>query len=115
DQETGLPVHIPPRVRLAWLMTTVEEQPPPGIDLVFRIRRLRHQSTSHLNGARVCPAEDGQPRAQPVTCDHCRICWQPLPVTTDATDSGAQPPSRRTSLPLLNSPPSLRSADEGSP
>jgi hypothetical protein len=101
DQETGLPARVPPRVRLAWLMSTVDEQPPPGADLVFRTRRLRRQPASHLAGVRVCPAEDGLSRKGQVTCDHCGICWRPLDLSEDRPTLATQQPSRRTSLPLL--------------
>jgi Gene product 88 len=78
DRETGIPTHIPPNVRLAWLSITPDDLPPPSAVLVFRIRRLRSQQATHLNGVRVCPAEDGVERSQRVTCEHCQLCWQPL-------------------------------------
>ena len=79
DKGTGPPSNVPPRVRLAWLMTDDADLPPAGTGLVFRIRRLRRQPRQDVRGVRVCPAEDGQPRATRVTCDHCGLCWQPLP------------------------------------
>jgi hypothetical protein len=91
DRETGVPAVIPPRVRLAWMATTHDDLPPSSSTLVFRIRRLRRRPARTQGGVRVCPAEDGVPRGQPVTCERCRLCWQPLPDSSD----------RRTSLPLL--------------
>jgi hypothetical protein len=101
DSETGMPPYLPPRVRVAWLMTTVQEQPPTGVHLVFRTRGLRRQPASHINGARVCPAEDGLPRTQQVTCDQCGICWHPLGPEQESAGPITQQTQRRTSLPLL--------------
>lgn len=78
DCDTGLPADVPPRVRLAWLMTTANDTPPSGTDLVFRIHRLRGRSTP-TGGPPICPAEDGLVRARPVTCDRCGYCWRPEP------------------------------------
>jgi hypothetical protein len=91
DRETGVPPAVPPRVRLAWLAVAEDDLPPASAHLTFRIRRLRRQAASQLNGVRVCPAEDGVARGEPVTCERCRLCWQPLPEDED----------RRTSLPVL--------------
>lgn len=82
DAETGVPPVVPPRVRLAWLQADEGDLPPPGTDLVFRIRSLRRRPASHPGDAPVCPAEDGQARPQPVTCEHCGVCWLPLPDDT---------------------------------
>ena len=86
DRETGTPPSIPPRVRIAWLVTAADERPPPEADLVFRTIPLRKVAALELAGVPVCPAENGQ--HPPATCDHCRICWRP-----------AEP--RRLSLPML--------------
>ena len=91
DRETGFPSTIPPRVRLAWLAIDQDDMLPAGADLVFRVRKLRGQEATHLHGVRVCPAEDGVPHDQPVTCERCSMCWQPLPEVS----------SQRVSLPLL--------------
>jgi hypothetical protein len=91
DRETGVPPAIPPRVRLAWLSVAHDDVPPAGASLAFRIRRLRSRPATHLDGVRVCPAEDGVPRGQPVTCERCSLCWQPLPAD----------PARRVGLPLV--------------
>jgi hypothetical protein len=72
-----------------------------GTHLVFRTFGLRGQPASHMGGVRVCPAEDGLPRQEPVTCDRCGICWHPLHAPEE--DQPILPPSasRRMSLPLL--------------
>jgi hypothetical protein len=78
DRHTGIPTRLPPRVRLAWLMTAEEDLPPTQADLIFRIvplRRLRQRRVRHMP---VCPAEDGVPRRMPVTCERCGLCWIPL-------------------------------------
>ena len=92
DRGTGVPAQVPPQVRLAWLMTTPEDLPPAGVALIFRVRSLRRQARTRVNGVRVCPDEDGVARKAPVTCDRCRLCWKPLP--------GEAP--RRFTLPTLN-------------
>jgi hypothetical protein len=91
DRETGLPSNIPPRVRLAWLSVAQDDVPPAGANLVFRVRKLRSQQATHIDGVRVCPVEDGVLHGQPVTCERCSLCWQPLPE--DST--------RRVGLPLV--------------
>jgi hypothetical protein len=90
DRDTGVPPAVPPRVRVAWLMTGPTDLPPAGTDLVFRVRRLR-QHPAPFPAPRVCPAEDGRPRATPVTCERCGLCWRTpvgprvaLPVTEPA-------------------------------
>jgi hypothetical protein len=75
DRDTGLPEVVPPRVRLAWLMTSAEDVPPPGVDLVFRTTALRRQPAEAVNGITVCPAENGSTPS--TTCDRCRMCWRP--------------------------------------
>lgn len=85
DRYTGVPACVPPRVRVAWLMTAPDEVPPPGVHLVFRVRRLRSLPAPALAstpasgaGPCVCPAEDSVPRPRRVTCDRCGLCWRPL-------------------------------------
>ena len=91
DRGTGVPARVPPRARLAWLMTGAGDAPPPGVGLAFRVRPLRRRPLTRVNGVRVCPAEDGVRRRARVTCDRCRVCWRPLP---------AEAPGR-TALPVL--------------
>jgi hypothetical protein len=91
DRGTGIPMPVPPRVRLAWLMTSAEDRPTQGMGLTLRIRPLRRQPLTRSNGVRVCPEEDGVARQVRVTCDRCGLCWRPLPGETP----------RRLPLPLL--------------
>lgn len=93
DRDTGVPAGVPPRVRVAWLMTAPDDVPPTSVDLIFRTRRLRRQPPLN-SGLPVCPAEDGVVRTQPATCDVCGRCWRPAP-------------GRRIPLPLVepNPPP----------
>jgi hypothetical protein len=86
DRDTGLPETIPPKVRIAWLVTKPDEHVPVDADLVFRSQSLRKTHAVELDGVPICPAENGQPT--PTTCDRCRICWRP-----------AEP--KRFSLPVL--------------
>jgi Gene product 88 len=88
DRDTGIPVVVPPRVRVAWLMTEPNDLPPSGTDLVFRVRRLRRHPAPFPE-PHVCPAEDGRPRPAPVTCARCGLCWR-------------TPVGPRTSLPLID-------------
>ena len=76
DRDTGLPAAVPPRVRVAWLLTDADEVPPAEAHLAFRVRRLRARPSP---AGCVCPAEDGVPRPRAVTCDRCGHCWRPLP------------------------------------
>lgn len=78
DHDTGVPDEVPPRVRVAWLMTDPDDTPPTGTDLVFRVRRLRNRPAP-ISATCVCPAEDGVVRASPVTCERCGLCWRPTP------------------------------------
>jgi hypothetical protein len=82
DRQTGMPERIPPRVRLAWLMTTDDDLPLAHADLLFRVVPLRRHRRRRLRHIRVCPAEDGVPRRRPVTCDRCGLCWSSLPDDT---------------------------------
>jgi hypothetical protein len=77
DRDTGLPPEMPPRARVAWLMTSPDDLPPPGTGLVFRVRRLRRGPAPAA--APACPAEDGVPRPRAATCDRCGFCWRPAP------------------------------------
>jgi hypothetical protein len=89
DRETSLPRIVPDRVRIAWLMTTVEERPPIEADLVFRTLALRKQPALEIAGVPVCPAENGFDPS--TTCDRCRLCWRPTAT-------------QRTPLPMATSP-----------
>lgn len=79
DRDTGMPADVPPRVRVAWLMTEPTDVPPPGTDLVFRVRRLRNR-IAPVPTPYACPAEDGIASARAATCDRCGFCWRPTPT-----------------------------------
>lgn len=79
DRDTGVPTDVPARVRVAWLMSDATDLPPPGTNLMFRVRRLRRTPVAAAVTP-VCPTEDGQPRAIRVTCERCGLCWRPLPT-----------------------------------
>jgi hypothetical protein len=93
DHETSVPAIIPPGVRLAYLSVVPEDLPSAVAGLVFRIRRLRSQQATHMNTVRVCPAEDGVPRTQRVTCERCQLCWQPLLDASSSPGSLPLPPA----------------------
>ncbi|CAN5474821.1 hypothetical protein BH11PLA2_BH11PLA2_29740 [soil metagenome] len=76
DRDTGLPEAVPAGIRLAWLMTTVDDLPPRPVDLIFRPNSLRRQALNVIADSPVCPAEDGVERPKPMTCDRCKTCWQ---------------------------------------
>jgi len=78
DRDTGVPADVPPRARVAWLMTAPDEVPPASTDLIFRVRRLR-RVPHPTGGSPVCPNEDGAVRTQPTTCEVCGRCWRPPP------------------------------------
>jgi hypothetical protein len=92
DRGTGMPGRTPPRVRLVWLMTTPDDEPPAGMSLTFRVRPLRRRARTQANGVPVCPEEDGVSRWRRITCDRCGLCWLPLP---------RERRSRRMPLPTL--------------
>jgi hypothetical protein len=94
DRDTGVPADVPPRVRVAWLMTVPGDLSPPGADLVFRVRRLR-RATAPAATPPVCPAEDGRDRPVRITCERCGLCWRPLPAG-------------RTPLPVIDPEPTGR-------
>jgi hypothetical protein len=72
DAETGLPINVPPGIRVAYLQTDPDEQPTG--DLVFRVRPLRGLPTSHPEPSVICPSEVTAPRPTTVTCTSCRLC-----------------------------------------
>lgn len=78
DVDTDVPTDVPAGVRLAWLQAAPADLPPGPVHLVFRVRALR--SVPPADGLPVCPAEDGVPRASPMTCERCGCCWRPAPA-----------------------------------
>lgn len=71
DRETGAPVSVPPRVRLAYVMVHKGDISPYPVDLYFRDRPLTDSMAKFLGKTLVCPAENG---ATHTTCDRCRVC-----------------------------------------
>jgi hypothetical protein len=79
DRDTGVPGDVPAGVRVAWLSVAADDIPPAGVDLVFRVRRLR-RAPAPPGGPPVCSAEDGVVRRRRVTCEGCGRCWQEAPA-----------------------------------
>ena len=55
DAETGLPLDLPPGVRVAYLQTNHHKEPTG--DLIFRVRPLRRLPTSYPPLSVLCPSE----------------------------------------------------------
>jgi hypothetical protein len=72
DHDTGIPAHVPSRVKLAW-MQTVADDLPPRADLVFRVQRLRKTVAKRVALALVCPVENGA-TGHRTDCGRCRVC-----------------------------------------
>lgn len=73
DSETGLPAKLPQGVRIAWMMTEMNEAVPDGVDLLFLDQPLRSRVELPL-AAPVCEQETPEGKARGVTCATCRIC-----------------------------------------
>ena len=72
DHDTGIPVRVPRRVKLAWMQTSADDFPPRA-DLVFRVRRLRKTVAKRVALAVVCPVENGA-TGHRTDCGRCRLC-----------------------------------------
>lgn len=68
----AFPDAVPPRVRVAYLMTDAEDHPPRPVDLVFLVHRLRVQPLPLA--LPVCGQETPAGRAAGVTCTTCQEC-----------------------------------------
>lgn len=75
DSDTGVPPHLPPGVRLAWLQAEEGDQPAGGFDLLFRDHPLRGRLPLHL-AAVTCPQETPSGKARGVTCATCTTCYK---------------------------------------
>jgi hypothetical protein len=75
DWDTGMPPGLPPTVKVAWLLTAEDEPVPDGVDLIFRVHRLRKMPLKRIGLTLVCPTEQG--REHSTTCTSCGICWKP--------------------------------------
>ena len=109
---------------ITYLAETDEDLPPPGIDLVFRNLRIRHDSPmERLGDALVCPYEsklyiglnkDGRPalergKCKPIRCMECRLCidrsfdeWEKVKGDYAGTP-GQEPVSKPASIPAQHS------------
>jgi len=90
DRDTGIPTEVPPRVRLAWLMTTPEDRPPADSHLVFRIRRLRSMPVD-FDSPPVCPTDLPSHGNRKMTCERCGHCWRPNPTNRMSLPVSALP------------------------
>ena len=71
DAETGIPSHVPPAVRLAYLQSS-PTAPPSAADLVFRPHALRTLPELPL----VCDHETVSGKRLGVTCGSCGRCFR---------------------------------------
>lgn len=74
DCETGIPVDVPERVRIAWLQHSTLPA-PPGVDLVFQVKRVRAKP-GQVSLPMVCGEETPEGKANGVTCSSCQLCWR---------------------------------------
>ena len=96
DRETGYPVAVPKRVRLAYMAVAIDDIPSEPVNLVFRDYELRGVVQKRIAGAVVCPPENG---VTETTCQKCGICWKDGPATNNAAKEGIAS-TRRIPLPL---------------
>lgn len=79
DRDGGLPRHVPKRVRLAYMQLTEDDLPTRKVDLVFRDYALRPLPAKRVQGALVCPYENGtglgHDSASNFDCGTCGLCW----------------------------------------
>jgi hypothetical protein len=76
DADTGMPPEVPPGFRVAWLQESEDDAIPTGVDLVFRVHRLRKTPRKRIGLTLVCPTEQG--REHTTTCSTCAHCWRGL-------------------------------------
>ena len=74
DQDTGMPSDLPEGVRVAWLQEDSEDAVPKGVDLIFRVHRLRRAPVKRIGLTLVCPVEQGSGTS--TTCTSCGLCWK---------------------------------------
>src|SRR5262249_36268934 len=48
DADTGMPASLPEGVRVAWLQEDASAMVPDGVDLVFRVHRLRRRPAKRI-------------------------------------------------------------------
>jgi hypothetical protein len=74
DADTGMPIEAPPGVRVAWLQEDEDDAIPAGVDLIFRVHRLRKMPRKRIGLSLICPTEQG--REHSLTCSSCAHCWR---------------------------------------
>lgn len=72
DEETGVPATKPKRVRLAYMQVRQDDLPKKRVDLFFRDRAAQTGVVKRIDGALVCPPENG---VTATTCEKCAMCW----------------------------------------
>lgn len=78
DREIPYPQKIPPRVRLAYMLTEGETESPYPVDLYFRDdEHAAGEVIKKINGVQVCPYEQNVRRQVKLTCSTCQICFSP--------------------------------------
>jgi hypothetical protein len=75
DRDTGMPGELPPGVRVAWLQEDQDDLVPEGVDLVFRVHRLRRRPARRIGLTLVCPSENGV-TGDRTDCGRCGLCWK---------------------------------------
>jgi hypothetical protein len=73
DEETGMPLHVPKKVRVAWLKVD-ESVEPENVDLLFLDRSVRKLSLPVV--AKVCSEETAEGKLRGTTCATCGFCWR---------------------------------------
>jgi hypothetical protein len=71
DRETGMPDFIPPGVRTAYMQDT--EECLPGVDLVFRTRRMITLPMAGMTN--ICPTDTPSGRNGDMNCGPCGLCF----------------------------------------
>jgi hypothetical protein len=74
DIQTGVPSDLPEGVRVAWLQEDWSDPVPTGVDLIFRVHRLRRRPAKRIGLALICPVEQGSGGS--TTCTTCGLCWK---------------------------------------
>jgi Gene product 88 len=76
DRDTGMPGLLPAGVRVAWLQLDENDLVPEGVDLVFRVHRLRRRPARRVGLTLVCPTENGFTGPHRTDCGTCGLCWK---------------------------------------
>lgn len=76
DRDTGIPTKVGKRVRIAYMSDGDDDIPSRTPDLGFRVKRK--SVMKRLNGASVCPMENGTEAKNNTNCQKCGLCWEDL-------------------------------------